>query len=37
YTLGLFRKGYSKTLEAEDLYSPLNSDRSQELGDRLEV
>lgn len=37
YTLGMFKKGYSKTLETEDLYNPLNSDRSQELGDRLEL
>ncbi|XP_022904684.2 ATP-binding cassette sub-family C member 4-like isoform X1 [Onthophagus taurus] len=36
YTIGMFKKGYSKTLETEDLYSPLSSDKSQTLGDRLE-
>lgn len=32
----MFRKGYSKTLEVDDLYNPLTSDKSQYLGDRLE-
>lgn len=36
YTFGLFKKGYSRTLEVDDLYNPLTSDRSSLLGDRLE-
>lgn len=32
----MFRKGYSKTLEVDDLYSPLTKDKSERLGDRLE-
>lgn len=36
YTIGMFKKGYKKTLEVDDLYNPLRSDRSMLLGDRLE-
>ncbi|CAH0558003.1 unnamed protein product [Brassicogethes aeneus] len=36
YTIGIFKKGYRKDLEAEDLYNPLKSDKSTILGDRLE-
>ncbi|XP_044267576.1 ATP-binding cassette sub-family C member 4-like [Tribolium madens] len=36
YTIDMFKKGYSKTLDVDDLYSPIESDRSTLLGDRLE-
>lgn len=36
WTLPLFRKGYSKILELDDLFQPLNADKSEILGDRLE-
>ncbi|CAG9767682.1 unnamed protein product [Ceutorhynchus assimilis] len=36
YTYGMFKKGYTKVLEVEDLYNPIKSDRSTLLGDRLE-
>lgn len=36
WTLPMFRKGYNKTLSMDDMYQPLNSDRSKSLGDRLE-
>lgn len=36
YTIGMFRKGYQKVLDVDDLYNPINSDRSTYLGDRLE-
>ncbi|XP_050309256.1 ATP-binding cassette sub-family C member 4-like [Anthonomus grandis grandis] len=36
YTFGMFKKGYSKTLQVDDLYNPIKSDRSMLLGDRLE-
>jgi hypothetical protein len=32
----LFRKGYGKNLDVEDLYDTLPSDRSEMLGDELE-
>ncbi|XP_057653044.1 ATP-binding cassette sub-family C member 4-like [Diorhabda carinulata] len=32
----MFKKGYKKTLEVEDLYNPLNIDRSKLLGDVLQ-
>lgn len=35
WTFGLFRKGYSKVLELEDLVRPLNADRSERLGNLL--
>lgn len=37
WLLPLFRKGYTKPLEMDDMYQPLDSDRSDILGDRLEV
>ncbi|CAG9833829.1 unnamed protein product [Diabrotica balteata] len=36
YTYDLFKKGFSKTLEVEDLYNPLKIDRSKVLGDKLQ-
>ena len=36
WTIPLFKRGYSKVLELEDLFRPLNADRSELLGDRLE-
>lgn len=36
YTIGMFKKGYQKTLDVDDLYNPIKSDRSTVLGDRLE-
>jgi ATP-binding cassette subfamily C (CFTR/MRP) protein 4 len=36
WTLNLFKKGYSKVLEIGDLFSPVNDDLSERLGDRLE-
>ncbi|XP_025156981.1 multidrug resistance-associated protein 4-like isoform X2 [Harpegnathos saltator] len=36
WTIDLFRKGYTKSLDMEDLYEPLKEDRSNALGDRLE-
>ncbi|KAK1124888.1 hypothetical protein K0M31_006238 [Melipona bicolor] len=36
WTLDLFKTGYRKILQTEDLYTPLQTDRSNVLGDRLE-
>lgn len=36
WTIGLFKTGYKKILEREDLYEPLKVDRSNLLGNRLE-
>ena len=36
WTIDLFKKGYKKDLEVEDLYKPLKCDESEKLGDRLE-
>ncbi|XP_020296897.1 multidrug resistance-associated protein 4-like isoform X1 [Pseudomyrmex gracilis] len=36
WTINLFKTGYRKNLEIEDLYDPLKTDRSNVLGDRLE-
>lgn len=36
WTLPLFKKGYSKVLEFEDIFQSLTCDRSEILGDRLE-
>lgn len=33
----MFKKGYGKALDVDDLYNPLPSDRSECLGDRLET
>ena len=36
WTIGLFKTGYTKVLQTDDLYEPLKTDRSNVLGDRLE-
>ncbi|XP_050471103.1 ATP-binding cassette sub-family C member 4-like isoform X1 [Bombus huntii] len=36
WTIDLFKTGYRKVLQTEDLYSPLKTDKSNYLGDRLE-
>lgn len=36
WTIDLFKTGYRKILQTEDLYTPLKIDRSNILGDRLE-
>ncbi|KAI4502295.1 hypothetical protein M0802_002207 [Mischocyttarus mexicanus] len=36
WSLNLFKIGYKKVLEIDDLYDPLKEDRSTVLGDRLE-
>lgn len=37
WTIKLFKKGYKKVLELQDLFKPLEVDRSDNLGDRLEA
>lgn len=37
WTLPLFKKGYGKILELEDIFQPLTADKSDSLGDRLEA
>lgn len=36
WTIPIFRKGYSKVLDVDDIYEPLKSDQSNNLGDQLE-
>lgn len=36
WTIPLFKKGYRKILEIEDIFQPLIADKSQSLGERLE-
>ncbi|XP_055540741.1 ATP-binding cassette sub-family C member 4-like [Wyeomyia smithii] len=36
WTIDLFKKGYTKVLELQDLFRPLEVDKSDALGDRLE-
>lgn len=36
WTIGIFKMGYRKVLQLEDLFRPLNADKSENLGDRLE-
>lgn len=36
WTIDLFKKGYTKVLELQDLFRPLEVDQSEALGDRLE-
>ena len=36
YIIALFKKGYTKGLEYDDVYDVLNTCRSNELGNRLE-
>lgn len=37
WTIPLFKRGYNKVLELEDIFKPLNVDKSDVLGDRLEA
>lgn len=37
WTIPLFKRGYSKVLQMEDIYQPLKVDYSDSLGDRLEA
>lgn len=37
WTLPLFKKGYEKILKLGDIFQPLITDRSDTLGDRLEM
>lgn len=37
WTIPLFKKGYGKVLQIEDVFRPLKSDNSDLLGDRLEA
>ncbi|XP_055306698.1 ATP-binding cassette sub-family C member 4-like [Sitodiplosis mosellana] len=37
WTIPLFKKGYRKVLQLDDIFQPLKDDRSELLGDRLEV
>lgn len=37
WTLPLFKKGYGKILQLDDIFQPLNCDKSSSLGDRLEA
>ena len=36
WTIDLFKTGYKKILQTDDLYNPLKTDRSHVLGDKLE-
>lgn len=36
WTIPLFKKGYGKVLQLEDIFKPLNVDRSDSLGNRLD-
>ncbi|CRK98089.1 CLUMA_CG011457, isoform A [Clunio marinus] len=36
YTIKMFKKGYNKVLEVNDLFVPMKADESSGLGDRLE-
>lgn len=36
WTISLFRKGYSKILQLEDIFKYLDVDKSESLGDHLE-
>lgn len=36
WTIPIFKRGYSKVLELEDVFCPLNADRSEMLGDQFE-
>uniref|UniRef100_A0A182JYC3 Uncharacterized protein n=1 Tax=Anopheles christyi TaxID=43041 RepID=A0A182JYC3_9DIPT len=36
WTMDMFRKGYNQTFDIGDLYTPLEEDRADRLGDRLE-
>lgn len=36
WTVPLFKKGYSKELELDDLFETLKADKSESLGERLQ-
>lgn len=36
WTIPIFKKGYRKLLEIEDVFRPLQVDKSQSLGERLQ-
>lgn len=36
WSIPIFKKGYAKPLDSEDVYEPLDKDRSSNLGGRLE-
>lgn len=36
WTIPLFKKGYSKILQMEDMFRPLKVDLSESLGNRLD-
>lgn len=36
WTIPLFKKGYTKVLQLDDIFQPLPYDKSELLGDRLE-
>lgn len=37
WTVPLFKKGYAKILQLDDVFQSLNVDKSELLGDRLEA
>lgn len=37
YTLGLFRRGFKKDLEDDDIYEVVKECKSKELGDETEI
>lgn len=36
WTIPIFRRGYGKQMESNDVYEPFNEDRSNHLGNRLD-
>lgn len=36
WTIPLFKKGYGKILQLDDIFKPLKSDQSELLGNRLD-
>lgn len=37
WTFSIFKKGYTKVLEFDDIYEPLKCDKSDLLGDHIEA
>lgn len=37
WTIPLFKKGYAKVLQLDDIFQPLKCDKSDALGNRLEA
>lgn len=37
WTVPLFKKGYAKVLQLEDMFQPMTCDKSETLGNRLET